>query len=195
MAAIGTEKGGRTLALGRNLVSYVIAADLIDLKRYDAGSDQQFRSWLAAVRKETLDGKTLISTHEVRPNNWGTHAGASRVAADRYLGDKADLARAAQVFKGWLGDRSAYAGFKYGELAWQAARRAGGHQSQGCDKNGQSSTACCRMTSAAPVASPGRHSRRTTSGKDCRVRSCRPSCCHRPAMTPGTGRTKPCSGR
>jgi hypothetical protein len=30
IAAIGTERGGRTLALGRNLVSYVIAADLID---------------------------------------------------------------------------------------------------------------------------------------------------------------------
>jgi hypothetical protein len=138
-AAIGTEKGGRTLALGRNLVSYVIAADLIDLKRYDADIDQQFRSWLAAVRTETLDGKTLISTHELRPNNWGTHAGASRVAADRYLGDKADLARAAQVFKGWLGDRSAYAGFTYGDLAWQARPDAPvGINPRGATKNSQS---------------------------------------------------------
>jgi hypothetical protein len=120
MAAIGTERGGRTLALGRNLVSYVIAADLIDLGRYDAGMDHRFRAWLAAVRTETLDGKTLISTHELRSNNWGTHAGASRVAADLYLGDKADLVRAAQVFKGWLGDRTAYAGFNYGDLSWQA---------------------------------------------------------------------------
>jgi hypothetical protein len=120
VAAIGTEHGGRTLALGRNLVSYVIAADLIDLKRYDLAKDQQFRAWLSAVRTEELDGKTLISTHEDRPNNWGTHAGASRVAADIYLGDTADLARAAQVFKGWLGDRSAYAGFTYGDLSWQA---------------------------------------------------------------------------
>src|SRR5215210_152447 len=29
--AIGTERGGRTLAAGRNLAAYVIAADLIDL--------------------------------------------------------------------------------------------------------------------------------------------------------------------
>jgi hypothetical protein len=120
MAAIGTERGGRTLALGRNLVSYVIAADLIDLKSYSVASDQQFRNWLRDVRHATLSGRTLISTHEDRPNNWGTHAGASRVAADLYLGDKADLARAAQVFKGWLGDRSAYAGFTYGDLSWQA---------------------------------------------------------------------------
>ena len=42
----------------------MIAADLIDLKGYDAGKDQQFRSWLAAVRFATLDGQTLISTHE-----------------------------------------------------------------------------------------------------------------------------------
>jgi Alginate lyase len=120
MSAIGTEAGGRTLALGRNLVAYVIAADLIDLKTYNPASDQQFRAWLNAVRKETLDGKTLISTHEGRPNNWGTHAGASRVAVDMYLGDTADLTRAATVFKGWLGDRTAYAGFSYGDVSWQA---------------------------------------------------------------------------
>jgi hypothetical protein len=139
MSAIGTERGGRTLALGRNLVSYVIAADLIDLKRYDAGIDQQFRSWLAAVRTETLDGKMLISTHELRPNNWGTHAGASRVAADRYLGDMADLAKAAQVFQGWLGDRSAYAGFSYGDTSWQAdPGKPVGINPSGAIRNGQS---------------------------------------------------------
>ena len=138
MAAIGTEEGGRTLALGRNLVSYVIAADLIDLKSYDAGKDQQFRSWLAVARTEMLDGKTLISTHDVRPNNWGTHAGASRIAADLYLGDKADLAKAAQVFKGWLGDRSAYAGFTYGLLDWQAdPSKPVGINPKGATKNGR----------------------------------------------------------
>ena len=120
MSAVGTEAGGRTLALGRNLVSYVVAADLVNLREYDAAKDGQFRGWLAAVRSETLDGKTLISTHESRPNNWGTHAGASRIAADAYLGDVADLARAAAVFRGWLGERSAYAGFKFGSLDWQA---------------------------------------------------------------------------
>lgn len=120
MSAIGTEAGGRTLALGRNLVSYVIAADLIDLKSYDAAKDQQFRAWLSAVRTRVLDSKTLINTHEQRPNNWGTHAGASRIAADLYLGDTADLNRAAIVFQGWLGDRAAYAKFSYGQLDWQA---------------------------------------------------------------------------
>lgn len=119
LTAIGTEAGGRTLALGRNLVGYVIAADLIKLGEYDPAGDQRFRAWLSAVRRSTLDGKTLISTHEDRPNNWGTHAGASRVAVDLYLGDTADLARAWKVFQGWTGNRAAYAGFKYGDLSWQ----------------------------------------------------------------------------
>ena len=121
MAAIETENDDRTLALGRNLVSYVLAADLIDFKRYDPAREMQFRAWLDGVRREHLDGRTLISTHEDRPNNWGAHAGAARIAAALYLGDRADLDRAAQVFKGWLGDRSAYAEFKYDkDDSWQA---------------------------------------------------------------------------
>ncbi len=116
-AAIGTEAGGRTLALGRNLSGYVLAADLVVLPE---DVDKPFSAWLAGCLTERLAGKTLVSTHEDRPNNWGTHAGASRMAVARYLRDDAALARAAQVFKGWLGDRSAYAGFTYGDLGWQA---------------------------------------------------------------------------
>jgi hypothetical protein len=119
-AAIGTEAGGRTLALGRNLAPYVIAADLIDLRHSNPALDARFRAWLQDVRTELLDGRTLISTHEQRANNWGTMAGASRIAVALYLGDGTDLERAATVFRGYLGDRSAYAGFAFGELSWQA---------------------------------------------------------------------------
>jgi hypothetical protein len=115
--AIGTEDGGRTLALGRELAAYVIAADLVGLP---PDLDAPFRSWLASVRHESLDGRTLVSTHEDRPNNWGTHASASRAAIAVYLGDSADLQRVASVFKGWLGDRAAYSGFDFGDLDWQA---------------------------------------------------------------------------
>lgn len=120
MSAVGTESGGRTLALGRNLGGYVIAADLINLHDYDSAKDSQFRAWLSSVRSANLDGDTLVSTAELRPNNWGTHAGAARVAADVYLGDVGDLSRAVQVFRGWLGERSQYSGFKFGDLSWQA---------------------------------------------------------------------------
>ena len=117
MAAKGTEAGGRTLALGRELIAYVIAADLVKLP---AEQDQQFRAWLRQTLNENLDGRTLQSTHEERPNNWGTHAGGSRAAVAVYLGDQAEIDRTARVLKGWLGDRSSYAGFEYGDLDWQA---------------------------------------------------------------------------
>lgn len=120
-SAVGTEAGGRTLALGRNLPAYVIAADLISLKTLNSAFDQNvFRPWLRSLLTEQLDGMTLVETHERRPNNWGTHAGAARAAIAAYLGDTAQLARTAQVFRGWLGDRTAYAGFDFGsDLTWQ----------------------------------------------------------------------------
>jgi len=117
MAAMGTETGGETLALGRELAAYVIAADLVGVP-YEA--DQQFRAWLREALIDTLEGMTLQLTHEVRPNNWGTHAGASRAAIAAYLGDDAELERTAKVFKGYLGDRASYAGFVFGDLHWQA---------------------------------------------------------------------------
>jgi hypothetical protein len=117
MKAIDSEKGGTTLALGRELAAYVIAAELAGLDKED---DQVFRAWLGRVLSEKLDGRSLRSTHEDRPNNWGTHAGASRAAVAAYLGDKEELERTAAVFRGWLGDRSSYAGFSYKDLSWQA---------------------------------------------------------------------------
>ena len=120
-AVIGTEAGARTLALGRELAAYVLAADLISLPSVDPAFDATFRAWLASVvARPMVDGSSLRQTHERRPNNWGTHAGASRAAVAAYLGDTAELARIAQVFKGWLGDRSSYAGFQFQGLSWQA---------------------------------------------------------------------------
>jgi hypothetical protein len=141
MDAIGTEEGGRTLALARGLVAYVIAADLVDLRR-DGARARVFAQWLAKVRNERLEPEsrpTLVLTHERAPNNWGTHAGASRIAADVYLGDRRDLARAASVFKGYLGDRRVYRGFAFGDDAsWQARSGAPvGVNPAGAMKDGQ----------------------------------------------------------
>jgi len=134
MAAIDTERGGRTLALGRELAAYVIAADIVGL---DKAQDRRFRAWLIRALTQNLSGRTLRSTHEKRPNNWGTHAGASRMAVALYLGDQKELQRAARVFKGWLGDRKAFAGFKYGDLDWQADPSSPvGINPKGATKNG-----------------------------------------------------------
>lgn len=116
------ESGARALALGRELAAYVIAADLIDLRTADPALDSQFRTKIKSLLTFKTGGGpgSLIECQEQRPNNWGRHCGASRIAVDLYLGDKADLDRAAKVFHGWLGDRGAYVGFKYGDLSWQA---------------------------------------------------------------------------
>jgi hypothetical protein len=119
LKVVDTEKGGRTLAIGRNLPGYVISADLVNLPA-DSKVDSIFRSWLRHILTEDLDGKSLRSTHENRPNNWGTHAGAARAAVAVYLGDKVELERTAAVFHAYLGDTSAYNDFEYDvDLSWQ----------------------------------------------------------------------------
>lgn len=122
MSIMETENGGRSLALARNLPSYVIAADLVGLSSAD---ETKFKSWLKSVVNERMDeGRTLKQTFEQRPNNWGTHAGAALASIAVYTNDSVLLARVVQVYKGWLGDRSSYTGFKYGDLDWQANKNA-----------------------------------------------------------------------
>ena len=136
IAAIGTEKDGCTLALGRELAAYIIAADLVKLPESE---DKRFCQWLLTLQNLKLCGKTLKSTHETRPNNWGTQAGASLAAIAVYINDKSELNRIAKIFKGWLGDRKAYTGFKYGALSWQAdSKHPVGINPKGATKDGHS---------------------------------------------------------
>jgi len=126
---------GRALALGRELCAYVVAADLIDYQ--SPIFDAELRRLLTA---STSGGPAnLIACQKQRPNNWGMHATASIVAVYAYLGDKAGLDSAANIFKGWLGDRSAYSAFTYGELDWQAdPANPVGVNPAGATKNGHS---------------------------------------------------------
>ena len=108
-----------SLELSRNVCAIVIAAELIEWS--DPEAEASFRSWVSMIRTyEREDGRSITSTHEDRPNNWGTHAGASRLACSIYLEDWEDVSRCARVFGGWLGVRGLYSGFSYGELCWQA---------------------------------------------------------------------------
>lgn len=135
---LDTEENGTTLKLSRKLAAYVISADLIVLGTYNPTLDKDFRAKLRELLGKDLNGRTLRSTHEERPNNWGTHAGASRAAVAVYLGDKAELERTAQVFKGWLGDRSTYSAFNFGsDLSWQCdPAHPVGVNPPGCVKDG-----------------------------------------------------------
>jgi hypothetical protein len=169
---------GLPLALGRELAAYVIAADVIDLAAYDPALDALFRTELTTLRTTYTSGAAanLIDCHERRPNNWGAHCGATRAAIAVYLGDTADLERTAQVFKGYLGDRSSYAGFDYGgpddDLSWQCdPSRPVGINPAAC--TGTCSTARSQTISGAPARTPGRRPRRTTCGRPSRVIWCR----------------------
>jgi hypothetical protein len=137
MAAMGTE-GGDALATFRSLGTYVIAADLVGLP---PAEDAVFRAWLETLLDPThlVGSRSLVGGHEDRPNNWGTMAGGSRAAIAAYLDDEQELARTAVVFQGWLGDRASYAGFEYGNLAWQCDPGAPvGINPSGCTREGHS---------------------------------------------------------
>lgn len=113
----GSERGAGMLAVAREPLAYVIAADLIGL---EGEARREFEAWLRGLRARRFGERTLHSTHEDRPNNWGTHAGASRIAIALYLGDRAELERAAHVFRGWTGEPGGWRGFSFGEAWWQA---------------------------------------------------------------------------
>jgi hypothetical protein len=104
-------------ALSVQLLAYVVVADLVPL---DAADSEAFAVWLREVRELDVAGRTLVSTHEERPNNWGTQAGAARAAIAIHLDEPDELQRTADVFRGWLGAREVYAGFDYGDLDWHA---------------------------------------------------------------------------
>jgi len=112
----GTEQGATALAVSRELAAYVIAADLIQLQ---GEPRQRFDQWLQRLRQAQFRGRSISGTHEDRPNNWGTHAGATRIALAVYLQDAQELQRAAHVFKGWLGEPDGWRGFIFGETWWQ----------------------------------------------------------------------------
>lgn len=126
MAAMPTQKNGcgdAALALGRQLAAYVLAADFSGLSGSD---DSTFRSWLSTIRTKDIGGHSvwdsLANTQHESANNWGAHAGASRIAASLYLGDTNDVAIAARITRGFLGERSQYASFGYkldsDDLSW-----------------------------------------------------------------------------
>lgn len=116
MAAIPTfnAAGNPGLAPHRQVAGYVLAADFIGL----TGADEtDFRAFLMDMLTLRIGSHStwgyIRETHRDSDNNWGSWAGASRIAADLYLGDQAsDLAEAANCTKGFFGDRTAWSQFK-----------------------------------------------------------------------------------
>jgi hypothetical protein len=134
----------RVLELARNIQSYVIAADVIDLRTASPSTDAAFRTFLAGLLRRPLQGHSggtdLKSTARLSPNNWGCHARAAVAAIQLYLGQRSQASTGVAVwFRGWLGDRSAYSGFdgNYIDSGWHVDfTRPVGVNPRGATKDG-----------------------------------------------------------
>jgi len=66
------------LAAGRQIGAYAISADLINLKSYDAGADNEFRTWLGPIRTTDIGTharwKNIRYTCENATGNWDAFA-------------------------------------------------------------------------------------------------------------------------
>jgi hypothetical protein len=100
------------LAAGRQIGAYAIAADLINLRSFDAAADNEFRGWLSSIRTTNIGThgrwKSISFTCENSAGNWNTFACASRIAASIYLGDTGDVQRSALIIRAFLGERGLY---------------------------------------------------------------------------------------
>ncbi|MEZ4223814.1 MAG: hypothetical protein R3B13_22890 [Polyangiaceae bacterium] len=113
----GSEKGGRTLAWGRETGAYAMAADLVGY------SDPAFNAWLknvADVEKGSELNLTLRQMFEKRPNNWGSMAFGSLTAIYRFLGEDAQLK---QIRDYWAqGVTGKNPGYQYdADVSWHVA--------------------------------------------------------------------------
>jgi hypothetical protein len=136
---------GDVLGTLRHLQTYVISADLIDLASFDSALDARFRTWLAGELRADYagggGGGSVVSTHDKKPNNFGTHAGATRIAAALYLDDDAQLKAARDVWYGWATGDPAYAPSTrvWTGTSWQCGDgRNYGINPTGCSRDGVS---------------------------------------------------------
>lgn len=104
------------LPVARNLLSYVVAADLIGYRSDDFDrwlSDSLVREGRSRAGIDTLEESALRD-----PTNHGAHARASVLAVARRLGDDRLVAQIAARFHDWLG-RSSH-DFEWRERDWQS---------------------------------------------------------------------------
>jgi hypothetical protein len=113
MAVIPTFKQselGEGLGPLRQTAGWVLAADFTQL---DGDDEVAFRAFLERVLTERTGRHSrwhhVAAAHDDSSNNWGAWAGAARIAARLYLDQ--DVGDATDTFRGFLGDRGAWAKF------------------------------------------------------------------------------------
>lgn len=123
----GHAAANRVLAWGRNVGSYVLAADLIDLPAVDPALDARFRTWLRAMLTATsVPGEeaqySLRGADATDPGNWGAWSGASHAAIAAYLRDPAEVELVRTSLERFL---TTGVGFEYRDT-WAITRDEGG---------------------------------------------------------------------
>lgn len=100
----------RVLSASRQLAGYVIAADMVGYR------PPSFSEFVARLRTFEFGGhgrwRDIDGTTTSTASNWGAWALATRIAISRFVGDDADVAAAASILAGFLGERSAYSDFQ-----------------------------------------------------------------------------------
>lgn len=123
----GHDAANRVLAWGRNVGSYVLAADLIDLETVAPDVDARFRTWLRSMLTATSvagaeDQYSLRGADATDPGNWGAWSGASHTAIAAYLRDPAEVDLARRSLERFL---TTGVGFLYRET-WAISREEDG---------------------------------------------------------------------
>jgi hypothetical protein len=114
LAAIGTERDARWLAIGRNLGAYAIAADVLGLRadRDPSSAGSRVQAWLSSFLSRTLRDNNTGTPIALRRAAWGTGSNAAaqqgfvHAAIAAYLGNRAELQWAWNGFRRYAGDRS-----------------------------------------------------------------------------------------
>ncbi len=117
----GGPAGARSLAVARNLLAYVVAADVMDFRDggfNPDGKGKMFQDWVNYIRYRDNcpnngsgawpDGNwyNLSQVHDVSTSNGDALAGGARIAAAAYLGDRTEIDKAWLTYRRYAGDRS-----------------------------------------------------------------------------------------
>lgn len=115
IVADGQPEGSRTLAWGREIGAYAMAADLIGYRTssFEKYLQDATDKWICSARKQTLHEMTLE-----RPNNWGSMGFGTMCAIYAYLGNISALSTLRDTWLTTIIGPSAPS-FKYGDdLSW-----------------------------------------------------------------------------
>lgn len=120
-ATIGSEKGGRWLAVGRTFIPYIVAASVLRITRgpiYD---------WIKSYRTKTLSENnppkaqiTFAQDSLSSGSNASVQSGLGYAALLVYLDDKPELDKEYIKFRRYLGDRSSTHKLIANNSAWQS---------------------------------------------------------------------------